>query len=985
MPPLTKIVCLANSRKHGARCIAGVNPDTGEWVRPVSGLDDGRLTRDLRLIDGREPELLEVLLAPLDGVGPDYGFESENRRLLNGQWRSGGRLAPEHVLRFCDAGPHILHNAERHVTVEYMQSLPPHERRTLQLIETTRFSTFHTGLSEHGGHKWHASLTTRYGARLTARVTDPCFVERLEDGHRPGDHCLVTVSLSMPYVPEDWTGEGAPCWKLIAAVIELQDSLGRAVRRTERPPTPAAAKAPPPTDGVSLARALRTVFGFDSFLRHQEGAVRAVLEGRDAFVVMPTGGGKSLCYQLPAHLLPGTCVVVSPLISLMKDQVDAAVANGLRAECYNSTLTREERLRVLGRLAQRDLDLLYVSPERLAMDAFLNHLKRTPVSLFAIDEAHCISEWGHDFRPDYLFLGELVERFPAVPVAAFTATATERVQTDIVARLGLRSPHVVRASFNRPNLFYKVVRKQKADQQILDFLRERPRQSGIVYRATREGVETTAAFLAAAGIAALPYHAGLDDHTRTRNQEAFDRDKIDVIVATIAFGMGIDKSNVRFVVHGDLPKNLESYYQETGRAGRDGEPAHCLLLFAYGDMRKARYWIDQMSDAEEREIALRKLRHMVNFASVCACRRRQLLEYFAETYEASSCGACDVCAGEVERVDGTQDARTVLSAIVQTRQRFGVGRVVDIVAGADTQEIRRWGLERLESYGSGGDKPKKHWRRIIDELIGQQHLVRTEGEYPVLNLTEKGCDVLHGEATVHVTKPVEKRASAPQPPPPPGECNPELFEALRALRRRIAAERQVPPYIVFSDRSLREMASRFPVTLEGMRAIHGVGNAKLEAFGEEFAATIREFAGSRPDAVAAAASCEARTPAPAPAPPPRRAGGSLLTTWELVQQGLDCAGIAARRGMAETTIMNHLQRLAAAGHAFDLDRYVPPGKRRRIEELLCSLAPDKLAPIVEASRNTVSYDEVRLVRAFVRRRARASLSATESRRQFSGG
>ncbi|MBI5602052.1 MAG: ATP-dependent DNA helicase RecQ, partial [Deltaproteobacteria bacterium] len=344
---------------------------------------------------------------------------------------------------------------------------------------------------------------------------------------------------------------------------------------------------------------LKKVFGFDSFRPLQQEVVRAILDGRDCFVVMPTGGGKSLCFQLPAHLLPGTCLVISPLISLMKDQVDAARGNGLRAAFLNSSQADQERLKVLSELMAGRLDLLYVSPERLAMETFFNNLKRANLCLMAIDEAHCISEWGHDFRPDYLFLSEMVKNFPALPVTAFTATATRRVQRDIVDRLGLRNPHLVRASFDRPNLFYEVSPKTDVEAQILDYVKKRPGESGIVYRTTRESVDETALLLESQGIRALPYHAGLDDDRRRGNQEAFNLDKIEVIVATIAFGMGIDKPNVRFILHGDLPKSLEAYYQETGRAGRDGEPAHCLLLFGRGDIPKIRYFIDQISDENE--------------------------------------------------------------------------------------------------------------------------------------------------------------------------------------------------------------------------------------------------------------------------------------------------------------------------------------------------------------------------------------------------
>jgi ATP-dependent DNA helicase RecQ len=846
MSPVARIICLANSRKHGAHCVAGIELGTGRWVRPVSKLDDGRLTREMRLLEGREPELMEILRIPVAETGPDYEYESENRLLLPGLWVSEGNISHEKLLHYCSTEPQILHDSESYLTVEFMKSLPFHERRTLQLVETERFSVFDAGLSEHGGHKWRGLLVTPTGAKLTARITDPVFVERLESGYRPGNHCMVTISLSMPFKPDDWTEDSTPCWKLIAAVIEMPDSRARRAEPSGRRTVVAERARAVPTDSASLTGALNKTFGFHSFRDNQEEIIRSVMAQRDAFVVMPTGGGKSLCYQLPAGLMSGTCIIISPLISLMKDQVDAAAGVGLRAAYYNSSQTKEQRLDVLRRLQAGRLDLLYVSPERLSMEAFSNTLKRTKICMFAIDEAHCISEWGHDFRPDYLYLGDLVEMFPDVPVAAFTAAATERVQTDIVARLGLRNPYVVRASFNRPNLYYQVAPKEDVVSQILGFVNSRPGESGIVYRTTRDDVERTAAALAHAGIHALPYHAGLDDSTREKNQDAFNRDEVQVIVATIAFGMGIDKSNVRFVLHGDLPKNLESYYQETGRAGRDGEHAHCMLLFGSGDIQKIRFFVNQIADELQRKIASRQLNEMIRFASVNACRRRQLLAYFGEAYSRDNCGACDICTDTVERVDATAEAKMVMSAITHTRERFGITQVVDIIVGADTRQIRQRRLDRLKIYGVGNDRPKQHWRHIVDELIAQNCIVRTEDQYPVLRLTDKGSRMLAGNDKFNATKPRVKL-----PPGPVAvraeDYNRDLFEKLRQLRRELAAKRKVWPFIIFSDKTLHEMARHFPTTLDEMRAVNGVGDVKLREYGMFFLTAIRSFIETHPE------------------------------------------------------------------------------------------------------------------------------------------
>ncbi|MBF0429972.1 MAG: DNA helicase RecQ [Fibrobacteria bacterium] len=589
-----------------------------------------------------------------------------------------------------------------------------------------------------------------------------------------------------------------------------------------------------------LSNCLSSIFGFSGFRPNQAEIINAILDQRDVFAVMPTGGGKSLCYQIPAHLLEGTCLVVSPLISLMKDQVDAAVEVGLNAAFLNSSLSDDEKNKVMGELIAGNLDLLYVAPERFAMKSFLKILQDVHVSFAAIDEAHCISEWGHDFRPDYLMLSLIAENFPDIPVAAFTATATNRVQDDIISRLKLRSPFTVRASFDRGNLFYKVIPRINANTQILHFLQKHTNESGIIYRTTRKSVESTAAFLKKNGISALPYHAGLSDYERIHNQEAFNKDEINVVVATIAFGMGIDKSNVRFVLHADLPKNMESYYQETGRAGRDGDPAECLLLFSRGDIPKIRYFIDQMEDEWEREKSLNNLNIMATFASVNSCRRHRILAYFDEVYPKKNCETCDVCTGDIEQVDATIDAQKVLSAIVRTGERFGSGHIIDIVTGADTQKIRSLGHDKLITYGVGKDKQKNYWRSIIDDLLAQNFVVRSDGQYPVLKLCGTCVKILKSEVKFFTLlkkekpkKTIRAKFSA--------DYDIGLFEKLRALRMEIARKKGVPPFVVFSDKTLREMASSCPVTETEMLKINGVGYKKLEKYGEKFLSIIIDF------------------------------------------------------------------------------------------------------------------------------------------------
>ena len=612
-----------------------------------------------------------------------------------------------------------------------------------------------------------------------------------------------------------------------------------------------------------MMNVLNDVFGFSSFLSDQEEIVRAIVARQDAFVVMPTGGGKSLCYQLPAHVMSGTCVVISPLISLMKDQVDAAVETGLRASFLNSSLLVGMKRQVQTQLAAGELDLIYVSPERFAMPEFLDTLRNIDLSFIAIDEAHCISEWGHDFRPDYLNLSSIVKELPDIPVAAFTATATHKVQDDIVAKLKLRSPHVVRASFNRPNLFYKVIQKQKPGDQILRFVRARVGEPGIIYRTTRKSVEQTADMLVRNGIKALPYHAGLSDAIRAQNQDSFNKDEVDVVVATIAFGMGIDKSNVRYVLHGDLPKNMESYYQETGRSGRDGEPAHCQLLFGYGDVPKIRYFIDQITDDAERARSIRCLNDMVRYATIHACRRKQLLNYFGEEYppvrdeggdpkpEAdSSLPCCDICAGEVDSVDATRDAQIVLSAIVRTQERFGITHIIAVVIGEDSDRMRQLGHDQIKTFGIGKDKDKRHWRLIIENLFAQGFILQTQGDYPIIQLLPESREVLFEGRQVQMLKTKKVTSQRRRRGRNAGVFatgrssegyDEDLFEMLRTLRKDLATEQGVPPYVVFNDRTLHEMARFLPVTESEMLDITGVGEKRFASYGKQFVDAITKF------------------------------------------------------------------------------------------------------------------------------------------------
>ena len=590
-----------------------------------------------------------------------------------------------------------------------------------------------------------------------------------------------------------------------------------------------------------MLNTLRKVFGFHEFRPNQERVVRALLEKQDVLAIMPTGGGKSLCYQLPALLLPGTCMVISPLIALMKDQVDGARSNGIRAAFLNSSQSPDERDEVMHLLLTGSLDLLYVAPERFILSHFRETLSRVPLSMAVIDEAHCISEWGHDFRPDYLSLSDLVTLFPGTPVAAFTATATHRVQQEILSKLALRNPLIVRASFDRPNLLYDVRYKDNPDAQLVALLKSNPGKAAIIYRTSRKSVNDTTAMLQAKGFRALPYHAGLSDDDRKKNQEAFIRDQVEIIVATIAFGMGIDKSNIRLVIHADLPKSIENYYQETGRAGRDGEPAACTLLFSQGDIPKMRFFIDAMTDETERDRALAALSRVTAFAATSVCRRRTLLDYFGEQYPHDNCNSCDICLGTREVVDATLEAQMVLSAIVRTEERFGATHITDILIGSQNKKILDFGHDRLKTYGVGKGHDKKYWRRLIDELLAQKVIEKSEGLYPTLFLLPKASRVLRREEPFNMVRTLEKKASIPLPKSGDAPYDHKLFELLRSQRKQIADEQQIPPYVVFSDRTLHDMAANLPRTAEAMLTVSGVGEVKLQRYGRQFLSLIDRY------------------------------------------------------------------------------------------------------------------------------------------------
>lgn len=601
---------------------------------------------------------------------------------------------------------------------------------------------------------------------------------------------------------------------------------------------------------------LRETFGFEAFRGDQQAIIEHVIAGGDALVIMPTGGGKSLCYQVPALVRRGVAIVVSPLIALMADQVAALRQYGIRAAFINSSLSVRAAHEAEQAMERGELSLVYVAPERLCTARFCDLLTRTPVSLFAIDEAHCVSQWGHDFRPEYRQLSVLHERFPTVPRLALTATADLPTRCDIIERLNLADARQFIGGFDRPNIRYRVIARRGGVRQLIDYLQRHRGESGIVYCMSRSRTEDVAASLVEAGFKALPYHAGLERRMRDHHQQRFSNEPDTIIVATIAFGMGIDKPDVRFVVHMDLPKSIEAYYQETGRAGRDGLPAEALLTYSAGDAMRIRRFIDQGESPDaQKQIEHRKLNALLGFCETTVCRRRVLLEYFGQSLE-QPCGNCDACLEPVEQYDGTEDARKALSNVYRTEQRYGAAHLADVLIGSESEKIRQAGHDRVSTYGIGRDRPRAQWQSIYRQLVAMG-LLEVCGEFGSLRLTDAAWPVLKGTQPVALRKEQprlrpERSTGAPTSPAAQlaSATDRRLFDALRSRRRELAAEQDVPAYVVFADKSLLDMVRRKPLTLSQMASVHGVGRAKLDRYGQSFLAVVQQHVQEIPNAPA---------------------------------------------------------------------------------------------------------------------------------------
>ncbi len=708
---------------------------------------------------------------------------------------------------------------------------------------------------------------------------------------------------------------------------------------------------------TQAAAALKKYFGYDQFRPLQSDIIQTVYNGRDTLVLMPTGGGKSVCFQIPAITLDGVTVVVSPLIALMKDQVEALSANGIPAAFINSSLSTDQQRNVETALLAGYLKLLYVSPEKLVSQSFQPLLKRLKISLFAIDEAHCISSWGHDFRPEYTQLKFLKNQFPGVPLIALTATADKLTRKDIIDQLGLANPAVFIASFDRPNISLTVRPGQKRFEQIVEFLKEHPNQSGIIYCLSRKGCEGLAEKLNSKGFRAAHYHAEVPPAQRSKVQEDFINDRTPIICATIAFGMGIDKSNVRFVVHYNLPRNLEGYYQEIGRAGRDGLNSDALLFFSYADLISYREMIEQgEASAEQKDLKLAKLERMYQFAEAPVCRRKTVLNYFGEPYD-KSCGNCDVCKNPPQHFDGTTAAQKALSAITRTGQRVGMSLLVDILRGSQRREIMEHKYHEIKTYGAGKEHGYDEWLFLLSQMLHVGLIEIAYDDHNCLRVTDEGKRILFEGKKVSL--------AMPQPKQKPGEktaiprvaeksktqlMREELLARLMALRRDLAVQQGIPPYTLFSDLTLQQMADSRPLSDAEMLEIEGVSERKLQLYGDAFMGAIRQFVLEKTQAGE------------------RVTGSTHFISYDLFKRGHLVEEIAELRGISTLTVMGHLATMYERGELIDLGQWVSPEECDIIQGALPLFEePYQLKVIHEHFGERFNFDKIRFAIADYRR------------------
>ncbi len=728
------------------------------------------------------------------------------------------------------------------------------------------------------------------------------------------------------------------------------------------------------TQFETLEQALKHYFGYDEFRSGQREIITTALANKDLLVIMPTGGGKSLCFQLPALLKQGVTIVVSPLIALMQDQVQQLADNGIAATFLNSSISTEERRDRAAAIYNGEIKLLYVAPERLNQEFITNFLvdlhQEVGIACFAIDEAHCVSEWGHDFRPDYRKLSQLREYFPKVPFLGLTATATDRVRQDIIKQLDLRDPDIHVASFNRPNLYYEVRRKTTTPYRELLAQVKKTDGAGIIYCLSRKKVDELTHKLLQDGIKALPYHAGLDSETRTNNQTSFIRDDVQWMIATVAFGMGINKPDVRSVIHYDLPRNIEGYYQESGRAGRDGESAHCTLYFGMGDIKTIEYLIAQKIDretgealAEEQRIATQQLRRVINYAEASECRRIIQLGYFGESFP-GNCDNCDNCKYPRPISDWTIESQKLLSCVARFSKQgrnFGLNYTIDVLRGSKADRVLKNGHDTLSTYGIGKDRTQDEWRMLGRSLLHQGLVDETSDGYSVLTLNPSSWEILKGERKVEIAiTPTIAKAERMEIGTNSDEIQ-SLYNRLQKLRKQYADANKVPPYVIFADSSLRLMAQQQPQTLAQFAQISGVGARKLAQYGEMFTAEIRAFRSE--SGLPILTETEPTPPLVAHTPTKSDVSSSQLQTLDFYQRGLNIAEIAIERSMRESTILDHLIKTIECGYEINLDRIISLERQNAIAQAINTVGAERLTPIKEHLGDSYSYEEIKLVRA----------------------